>query len=142
MTTHTNSGEYYADMALEPYWLGAEIDLNMFQGDIVRRLSRYHLKDGMKDLDKAMAAFDAMVWYNKCKAPWWMTWKGNRLDKRTKKVLDKYCSDNNLHHDVRLCLIYALKSPWSSQDEYNNQEAFRAAIARLKDDLRYNLATG
>ena len=46
-------GSHYKDMPFQPIKLISMLDLDFFQGNVVKYVSRYKLKDGVRDLEKA-----------------------------------------------------------------------------------------
>lgn len=46
-------GNHYKQMPFQPICLILELDLDFFQGNVVKYVSRYKLKDGVRDLEKA-----------------------------------------------------------------------------------------
>ena len=46
-------GNHYKDMPYQPINLISQLDLDFFQGNVVKYVSRYKLKDGVRDLEKA-----------------------------------------------------------------------------------------
>ncbi len=50
---HQVGGSHYKDMVFQPISLISKIDLDFFQGNVVKYVSRYKLKDGVNDLEKA-----------------------------------------------------------------------------------------
>lgn len=46
-------GSHYKDMPFQPIRLISMLDLDFFQGNVVKYVSRYKLKDGVRDLEKA-----------------------------------------------------------------------------------------
>ena len=46
-------GNHYKQMPFQPISLILELDLDFFQGNVVKYVSRYKLKDGVRDLEKA-----------------------------------------------------------------------------------------
>lgn len=46
-------GSHYKDMPFQPIKLISMLDLDFFQGNVVKYVSRHKLKDGVRDLEKA-----------------------------------------------------------------------------------------
>ena len=46
-------GSHYKDMPFQPIRLISYLNLDFFQGNVVKYVSRYKLKDGVRDLEKA-----------------------------------------------------------------------------------------
>lgn len=46
-------GSHYKDMPFQPICLIGSLNLDFFQGNVVKYVSRYKLKDGVRDLEKA-----------------------------------------------------------------------------------------
>lgn len=46
-------GSHYKDMPFQPIKLISYLNLDFFQGNVVKYVSRYKLKDGVRDLEKA-----------------------------------------------------------------------------------------
>lgn len=46
-------GSHYKDIPFQPIKLISMLDLDFFQGNVVKYVSRYKLKDGVRDLEKA-----------------------------------------------------------------------------------------
>jgi len=53
-------GSYYTDMKIQPMVFAIENNLNPLQYNIIKRICRYKVKEGSKDLDKAKHEIDLL----------------------------------------------------------------------------------
>ena len=54
-------GRHYIDTAIQPWDYIASNDLGFFEGNIIKYVSRWRSKDGMKDLEKAQHYLNKLI---------------------------------------------------------------------------------
>lgn len=108
---HQVGGSHYKDMVFQPISLIAMLDLDFFQGNVVKYVSRYKLKDGVNDLEKAkhyclMAleledkqAPDAVYLYEAIDDAW------------------DFVKQNNLDYEVYMILMHVVRRHWEEAEQ-------------------------
>lgn len=99
-------GTHYEKKKYQPIQLIVELNLNFFQGNIIKYLTRYKDKNGAEDLHKALH-------YSQL---------GNSLHPTNNACIDykgvqqvhTYCAENNLSRIILAILMYVLHQNWSS----------------------------
>lgn len=105
MSTLTEvGGSHYEKQKYQPIKLITELNLNFFQGNIVKYLTRYRDKNGAEDIQKALhyAQLGASL------LP-----KNNALvfQERVYQI-HNYCVGNNLPQGIETIFVYTLHQNW------------------------------
>lgn len=108
-------GDHYKNRGMQPVELWAALDLNAFQGAIVKYITRHKEKNGAADIDKAEHFFELMLALYPVR--WWHLlpgrfWWDRRRQKAVVKNVDRYASENRLTsseaYAIRCALLPAL----------------------------------
>jgi len=101
-------GNHYCKLAMQPVELAAKLNLNGFELNIVKYLSRYKSKNGMADILKAEHYFDLMHDLGVNRVRWWQIYLP-AISKSRLWWLIKYCELNSIGPYERALMIYALE---------------------------------
>ena len=103
-------GTHYLKQAYQPIQLIAELNLNFFQGNIVKYLTRYKDKNGLEDVNKAVHYAELG---SELSPP-----NNAYLGNESVEKIHKYCLANNLPRSVPNILIYTLHQDWKNVAYY------------------------
>lgn len=118
-------GSHYKDMPFQPIKLISMLDLDFFQGNVVKYVSRYKLKDGVRDLEKAK---------HYCRMAMEMEKSSPRLSMTILQAVfisEGFVTSNGLSKWVADVIVYVYRRKWD--------EAVRAINALSKE---YNHSEG
>lgn len=104
-------GRHYKCFKYQPVELSVKVNLNFIQGNILKYVTRYKLKNGRQDLEKvihyAQLGYDLMP-------------RNNFVDS-DKKELEKFIEDNNFcDTPIETVIYYICYQNWSSIIETAN----------------------
>ena len=120
-------GSHYKDKAMQPVELWAALNLNAFQGAIVKYITRHKEKNGAADIDKAEHFFALMIELEQAKPlPLW---------KPKKHAFLRYAEENNLSEVEAKCLRSLFLLPASGRhlrwlDEIRRENGYPIPEAR------------
>lgn len=100
-------GQHYSTLPMQPVELAAQLNLNGFELNIVKYLSRHKTKNGLNDVLKASHYFELMHELGINKVRWWHFWRPLITAKRVAAV-DYYCAVNFVGHFERELILTAL----------------------------------
>ena len=105
-------GNHYLKQAYQPIQLIAELNLNLnfFQGNIVKYLTRYRDKNGLEDVNKAVSYAELG---SELSPP-----NNAYLGNESVEKIHKYCLANNLRRSAPNILIYTLHQDWKNVAYY------------------------
>lgn len=118
-------GSHYKDMPFQPIRLISMLDLDFCQGNVVKYVSRYKLKDGVRDLEKAK---------HYCQMAMEMEKSSPRLSMTILQavfIAEGFVTSNRLSKWVADVIVYVYRRKWD--------EAFKAIDALAKE---YNQSEG
>ena len=133
-------GSHYKDMPFQPIKLISMLDLDFFQGNVVKYVSRYKLKDGVRDLEKAK---------HYCQMAMEMEKSSPRLSMTILQAVfisEGFVTSNGLSKLVADVIVYVYRRVWNEaikainalSKEYNQSETEAAKVSeggeRLGDD--------
>lgn len=133
-------GSHYKDMPFQPIKLISMLDLDFFQGNVVKYVSRYKLKDGVRDLEKAK---------HYCRMAMEMEKSSPRLSMTILQAVfisEGFVTSNGLSKWVADIIVYVYRRKWNEavkaidalSKEYNQSELEAAneneGGERLDDD--------
>lgn len=119
-------GNHYKSLKKQPVELIVELNLDYFQGNIVKYVTRHRLKNGIEDIKKALHYNDLSKAFSKKISP--MTTRFGF--KTTAKYVDKYAEANCLPLLERNAIYYACIN------SYNNlKETLEKIIKEYETDL-------
>ena len=133
-------GSHYKDMPFQPIQLISMLDLDFFQGNVVKYVSRYKLKDGVRDLEKAK---------HYCRMAMEMEKSSPRLSMTILQAVfisEGFVTSNGLSKWVADVIVYVYRREWNEAikaidalaKEYNQSETEAAKVSeggeRLGDD--------
>ena len=99
-------GTHYKNLPYQPVELIAKLDLNFFQGNIIKYLSRYKGKNGKEDLQKAIHYAELA---NSLNVNSYVFFGENLF-----KELGDYCEKNNFGKDILEILTQVVYQNWLS----------------------------
>ena len=105
MSTLTEvGGSHYAKQKYQPIKLIVGLNLNFFQGNIVKYLTRYRDKNGAEDIQKALhyAQLGASL----------LPKNNALLFQESVQAIHDYCLGNNLPRGVEAIFVYTLHQNW------------------------------
>lgn len=115
---HSNSafseqigGSHYKDMPFQPICLIGELDLDFCQGNVVKYVSRYKLKDGERDLEKAKHYCQMAMEMADKPAP-----DAVYLSEAIDDVWD-FVRQNNLDYEVYMILMHVVRRHWEEAEQ-------------------------
>jgi len=117
-------GSHYKDMPFQPIKLISMLDLDFFQGNVVKYVSRYKLKDGVRDLEKAK---------HYCRMAMEMEKSSPRLSMTILQAVfisEGFVTSNGLSKWVADIIVYVYRRKWNEavkaidalSKEYNQSE--------------------
>lgn len=117
-------GSHYKDMPFQPIKLISMLDLDFFQGNVVKYVSRYKLKDGVRDLEKAK---------HYCRMAMEMEKSSPRLSMTILQAVfisEGFVTSNGLSKWVSDIIVYVYRRKWDEavkaidalSKEYNQSE--------------------
>lgn len=117
-------GSHYKDMPFQPIKLISMLDLDFFQGNVVKYVSRYKLKDGVRDLEKAK---------HYCRMAMEMEKSSPRLSMTILQAVfisEGFVASNGLSKWVSDIIVYVYRRKWNEavkaidalSKEYNQSE--------------------
>jgi hypothetical protein len=101
-------GKHYCTLAMQPVELAAMLNLNGFELNIVKYLSRYKSKNGLADIEKTEHYFDLMHDLGVNQVRWWQFYLPAISKSRLWWII-KYCELNEIGPYERALMIYALE---------------------------------
>ncbi|WP_455107133.1 DUF3310 domain-containing protein [Porphyromonas sp.] len=99
-------GSHYKDMVFQPISLISLLDLDFFQGNVVKYVSRHRLKDGVRDLAKAKHYCQMAMELDGKKEP-----DAVLLSEAIGDVWD-FVSQNQLDFEVYMILMHVVRVRW------------------------------
>ena len=125
-------GTHYTDLKSQPIDLIAALDLDFFQGNVVKYLTRYRYKGGTSDLYKAM---------DYChKAHAFIDYKAVTDDYRTRATyaVEQHCEANVATEKVRDAMLMALLFQWREASKIISELIDESVIAEIDEEKRCN----
>lgn len=104
-------GTHYKLMPFQPISLITMIDLDFFQGNIVKYVSRHKLKDGVNDLAKAKHYCQMAEELENKQAP-----DAVLLSEAIDDVWD-FVRQNNLDYEVYMILMHVVRRHWEEAEQ-------------------------
>ena len=104
-------GSHYKDMPFQPIRLISMLDLDFCQGNVVKYVSRYKLKDGVRDLEKAKHYCRMAMEMEKKPAP-----DAVYLSEAIDDVWD-FVRKNNLDYEVYMILMHVVRRHWEEAEQ-------------------------
>lgn len=120
-------GSHYKDMPFQPIHLISYLNLDFFQGNVVKYVSRYKLKDGVRDLEKAKHYCRMAMEMKKSSSPTAMTALQVTLASKS------FVLSNRLSQLVADVIVYVYGRKW--------EEAVKAIDALSKEHNQSELDT-
>lgn len=131
-----HGGSHYKHKGVQPVELWADLNLNAFQGAIIKYLTRHRQKNGAEDLDKAEHFFELMVELGVNCEPWWHYWRRvETLPVGVEDAVARYCLLNSLTKWEKGCILNALRVG----DGKKYLVWFRYSLARVRSEAGYNV---
>lgn len=99
-------GSHYKDMPSQPIHLISYLNLDFFQGNVVKYVSRYKLKDGVRDLEKAK---------HYCRMAMEMKNSSSRTEMTVLQVAfisEDFVASNRLSKLVADIIVYVYRREW------------------------------
>ena len=99
-------GSHYKDMPFQPIKLISMLDLDFFQGNVVKYVSRHKLKDGVRDLEKAK---------HYCRMAMEMEKSSSRLSMTILQAVfisEGFVTSNGLSKWVSDIIVYVYRRKW------------------------------
>ena len=66
-TKEETEGKHYRGLSIDPYRYCTENGLNPYQFNAIKYVTRYNLKNGIQDLEKAVETIKALIEYERGK---------------------------------------------------------------------------
>lgn len=104
-------GSHYKDMPFQPIQLISMLDLDFFQGNVVKYVSRYKLKDGVNDLAKAKHYCQMAMELDDKKAT-----DAIYLSEAIDDVWD-FVKQNQLDYEVYMILMHVVRRHWEEAEQ-------------------------
>lgn len=104
-------GSHYKMMPFQPICLIGMLDLDFCQGNVVKYVSRYKLKDGVRDLEKAKHYCQMAMELEKKPAP-----DAVYLSEAIDDVWD-FVRQNNLDYEVYMILMHVVRRHWEEAEQ-------------------------
>lgn len=103
-------GNHYSKQPYQPIRLISELNLNFFQGNIVKYITRCRYKNGKEDLEKALHYAELGMELN----------PSNNASFRHDSIerIHQYCLENNLPRCIPNIFIYTLYQDWENARHY------------------------
>ena len=104
-------GSHYKSMPYQPICLIGMLELDFFQGNVVKYVTRYKLKDGVRDLEKAKHYCQMAMELEKKPAP-----DAVYLSEAIDDVWD-FVRQNNLDYEVYMILMHVVRRHWEEAEQ-------------------------
>ena len=104
-------GSHYKSMPYQPICLIGMLELDFFQGNVVKYVTRYKLKDGVRDLEKAKHYCQMAMELEKKPAP-----DAVYLSEAIDDVWD-FVRQNNLDYEVYMILMHVVRRYWEEAEQ-------------------------
>lgn len=104
-------GSHYKDMVFLPISLISLLDLDFFQGNVVKYISRYKLKDGVNDLAKAKHYCQMAMELDDKQAP-----DVALLSEAIDDVCD-FVKQNQFDFEVYMILMHVVRRHWEEAEQ-------------------------
>ena len=104
-------GSHYKLMPFQPICLIGMLDLDFCQGNVVKYVSRYKLKDGVRDLEKAKHYCLMAMELGDKPAP-----DAVYLSEAIDDVWD-FVKQNNLDYEVYMILMHVVRRHWEEAEQ-------------------------
>ena len=104
-------GSHYKLMPFQPICLIGMLELDFFQGNVVKYVTRCKLKDGVRDLEKAKHYCQMAMELEKKPAP-----DAVYLSEAIDDVWD-FVRQNNLDYEVYMILMHVVRRHWEEAEQ-------------------------
>ena len=104
-------GSHYKSMPYQPICLIGMLELDFFQGNVVKYVTRYKLKDGVRDLEKAKHYCQMAMELENKQAP-----DAVYLSEAIDDVWD-FVKQNNLDYEVYMILMHVVRRHWEEAEQ-------------------------
>ena len=104
-------GSHYKLMPFQPISLIGMLELDFFQGNVVKYVTRYKLKDGVRDLEKAKHYCQMAEELENKQAP-----DAVYLSEAIDDVWD-FVRKNNLDYEVYMILMHVVRRHWEEAEQ-------------------------
>ena len=104
-------GSHYKSMPYQPICLIGMLELDFFQGNVVKYVTRYKLKDGVRDLEKAKHYCKMAMELEKKPAP-----DAVYLSEAIDDVCD-FVKQNQFDFEVYMILMHVVRRHWEEAEQ-------------------------